>query len=744
VIAQPRRTLLRYLQRQPIVPTAFAVLGFTLVVLMSDLLGLSELVINRGLGTAEVAGILLWDALPALSRTLPFAVMVGCLVALGRLGADRELLALEASGLPTLSLLRPMLRFAGAASLLALALSLLAAPWSSASLNASLAEFVRRNPGAAIQPGRINRFGDWKLEAREVSPQGDELRGVLVWAPSVGETVFARRARVGRAPGGARIELEDGLFVLDPDSGPRQVRFTSLESRIPLGDADHTGDPLASSSMAELVEAMRSELPIERRRGASAEWHRRLAFPTATLLFGVLALPISQLRRRSSRAGGVVLGLGVVVVYYGLAQLGNGLLRGDTVPVALAVWLPNLVLAAVGAALFGARARRPDARGSAARTRRGASAGGEATVPVRFHRHAIPRYVLSRFGRMTALCFGCLLVVFLLVDLLDNLQWFAKYAATLEEVARFYAARSAVLAARAVPLALLLGAALTVSLLSVEGELTGMRCCGISTGHAVLPILVLCGIAVPLDHLLGDQLVPRAHALASRVKHTEIKDRPDTERQRRTSVWYRSLDRLFEVESLDPGAGVARGVTFYELDEEGFPRSRTDAVAARHIGDGVWRLVDPIRVEVGNGTPSRAQPHPFAELGEEIPADRDTSHLTLADLRHELETARSSGYSVARYQVDFHAKLASPLACLLLPALALFFAATGPPFPRPSLIVFSSGIIAVGHLLLSGVGAALGYAGTLPAAVAGWGPTALLTGIAVWLWRRVGGSGQGF
>ena len=48
-----------------------------------------------------------------------------------------------------------------------------------------------------------------------------------------------------------------------------------------------------------------------------------------------------------------------------------------------------------------------------------------------------------------------------------------------------------------------------------------------------------------------------------------------------------------------------------------------------------------------------------------------------------------------------------------------------------------SGIIGVSYVLLTGVGASLGYGGSIPPVVGGWGPTAIVAGIAGWLARRL-------
>ena len=51
--------------------------------------------------------------------------------------------------------------------------------------------------------------------------------------------------------------------------------------------------------------------------------HRRFSAPVACLVLGLLAAPIVLLSRTFSRAAGGVSGLIIMVVYYGLVQLGR-------------------------------------------------------------------------------------------------------------------------------------------------------------------------------------------------------------------------------------------------------------------------------------------------------------------------------------------------------------------------------------------------------------------------------------
>ena len=78
------KTLYRYLANELIVPTCFALAGLTLIVLTKDLMGYSELVINRGAGFARVAQLVAFQALPLITQMLPFAVLLGGLIVLAQ------------------------------------------------------------------------------------------------------------------------------------------------------------------------------------------------------------------------------------------------------------------------------------------------------------------------------------------------------------------------------------------------------------------------------------------------------------------------------------------------------------------------------------------------------------------------------------------------------------------------------------------------------------------------------------
>ena len=310
---RPRLTLYRYVAFEALRPTLFTLVGLTVVVLTTNIIGFSELVINRGLPARTVAWMVLLEGVPVAGRMVPFAMLVGALVALGRMGADREILALEASGVAAARLVWPVVSFAGVMTIVALVMGLVGTPWASRRLDHAYDLVSRVKPWAHLRAGSVQSFGGWQLEAREVSASGQSLRGVQLWMPGIGETIFAREGRLATVEDGTiEITLFDGTIVLPPGGDLRQLRFEKSSTFLPRNkalSAPRDKDRIPRLPLDELFERARSFVPTlgDPLPRASLEIHRRVAYPAATLVFGFLAVPLFVARRSFSRASGGVL-----------------------------------------------------------------------------------------------------------------------------------------------------------------------------------------------------------------------------------------------------------------------------------------------------------------------------------------------------------------------------------------------------------------------------------------------------
>lgn len=728
--------LSRYVAGELAWPALITLVGLTFVALTKNVLNYADLVVNRGLGAQAIAEVALYQALPVLSQVLPFAALMGSLVGLGRLKESFEIQAIELCGVSPIRLLRPVLVFSGLCTLAAVALSLVGAPWARTRLEASLERMVMEQPGAFLRAGEVLEFGDRQLLAREVSSRGDELRGVLLWLPDVGDTIFAESASVESASSDAiAMTLHNATLLASPEEGSAHLSFERFRTELlrpAPGSGDGEGVSIEAASTSELYALAADPSDPEVARTAKAELQRRFALPVACLVFGLLALPVSAAGRGSSRSRAAVLGVGVALAYYSLVQLGSGLLSYDAFPIVPLVWLPNALGGLVAAWLLLWRPpwSRPRSESSRRRT--------DATTGWRLRGASLDRYVLVLFVELFLLCLGSLLTAYLIIDVLERLQWLAHYRATFAEILHYYAVRAPLLGSRVVPMSLLAASALTVGILSVHRELLAMQACGISLVRGLAPILVLAALSVPPVFVLNDVVVPWANERADRVKVEQIKDGLEPSNGR-AAVWYRADGALVRADRLGLQRGEVHHVTIYELEPNGFPRSRTDATTARRTPEGLWELTDAVRVDISDRGVERVDSPRWVRFDDPKQASVDPTHVGVGRLAREIRAAEASGFDTTAWRVELHARLATPLACLLFPAIVLAYAMRRPTRIAPARALVGSSILAVGYILMNDLVASLAYGGRIGPALAGWTPPLALlalTGGLLWRGRR--------
>jgi lipopolysaccharide export LptBFGC system permease protein LptF len=266
-----------------------------------------------------------------------------------------------------------------------------------------------------------------------------------------------------------------------------------------------------------------------------------------------------------------------------------------------------------------------------------------------------------------------------------------------------------------------------------------MRACGIPAPRALMPVLIIAALVVPAAALLDNVLVPRANALADELKRSEIKGvyAELLDEKRKSAVWQRFGNKVLEAERFDPDRGYASFLSIYELADDRLPVKRIDASSARHVGNGWWQLSNARAIEVSDGSVRTVPAEHFANLGEALPAEVDTMHLSIADLLALIHEAERDNVDPRPLRVDYHVKLAQPLACIVLPALLLFFAVGGPPFPGPAQTLLLSVVVGIGYILLTGVSRSMGYGGVMPPAIGGWGPLIAFLAVASFFGARL-------
>ncbi len=99
----------RYILREALGPFLLALAGLVLFILLNVILSLSDLMVDRGVSMTTLLRLVLLKIPSLLVVAVPMSALFATFLGLGRMGHDREVLALESLGIPLRRILLPLL-----------------------------------------------------------------------------------------------------------------------------------------------------------------------------------------------------------------------------------------------------------------------------------------------------------------------------------------------------------------------------------------------------------------------------------------------------------------------------------------------------------------------------------------------------------------------------------------------------------------------------------------------------------
>jgi len=359
-------TLWRYVTREVLLYSLLGLAAIAIVMVSRTLVDMLDKLLRAGFDLGDLAALASLITTSLLIYALPIAFLFGVLLAMGRMAADVEVIAMRACGIGVAKLLVPVGGMGLVLSLLTVPLCLEVEPRSRRELNEAVQSLLVR--GAAIEAGRFRRVGDRTFYVDERAPDGS-LRGIVISDRSDAKRPFTIFAETGEL----RIDEEQAVLSLRLDRGDvhlelsddearyQRVSFQSLEYRIDIAaEMGVHGQPRPSEypldelrALVQRIEA--GEDPGELREppaSYAAQLQRRYVLPAAPALFALVGLPLGIQRKRGARSWGVILCAGLAFSYYALISFSELLVVERGFPPRITSWLPNLLAAVTGAVLL--------------------------------------------------------------------------------------------------------------------------------------------------------------------------------------------------------------------------------------------------------------------------------------------------------------------------------------------------------------------------------------------------------
>lgn len=283
-----------------------------------------------------------------LPLLLPLALMLGLLLALGRLYRDSEMAVITAIGVgpgrmlpPILALVLPVVAVIGACSLWL-------TPWANRTANTLLEQANRSIIMAGLEAGTFTPMPDGGVVyLSSLSSDGTKLNAVFMQSQKDGRIAVVTATRGAMYVQGARgryLRLEDGHRVEGPADGAgldyRLLTFARNDSLLPERSM------VRDSNHPDILSTL--DLIGDPRREAQAQLHWRLASPLLALAFALLTLPLSRSAPRQQRYGAVMLCFLIYMVGTNLMIVGTQWIANGKMSPVWGLWwltLPLLLVA---------------------------------------------------------------------------------------------------------------------------------------------------------------------------------------------------------------------------------------------------------------------------------------------------------------------------------------------------------------------------------------------------------------
>ncbi len=759
----------RYILKEIFSPFIIGLFAYTFVLLMNQILVLSQMFIERGL-TLKVILVLLIYLIPStMAFSLPMSVLLGILSGLSRMSSDIEVTALKTLGVSYKRLVRPLLVFAFCIWVLTSYLSLYVAPhanhkWMQTFFNSVLSQVQLK-----INPRQFNEtIPNTMLFVQDVT-RDNEWQNIIVYfsePPEEPLLIYAKSGRINFYPEqkSAYLELFDGyqhsFSLTNPEEHYRGFLFGSIRKSVDVGSffQDFSEKKrVREKDIDELnadVRVLREELNqftpeeiegveyLQKKRiytSHKIEIHKKYSIPFACFIFALLALPLGATTKKGGRTSGFTISIGIIIIYYLLITAGEQMARDGKISAELGMWGPNIIFG-IGAIFIFFISSKESFRwpfSSLFRLKRKEKLlTNVKTGPVRPKRlryflrfpNILDRYIIKKFSSIFLLIFFSLISVFIIITFFEQIDEIYAHNKTILEFLTYLMYRIPEFIHYTLPIGAMASSLLCLGFLTKTNEITAMKTCGMSVYRIIAPIVLLSFLVCVGSFYLQEYISPYTNKKAEE-KWNEIIDIPPRSYSQLDQRWVmgKERNRIYYYRHFDPNIPAFSDLSIYEFEPDSWSLKKRYFAEKGYFQEGKLLLVNCWYRDFQDNRPTNFERRETLELLDAedqryfIKEWKDSDQLNFGELSAYIDDIEEKGFETVEYKVDLNYKVSFPLAGLVMTLLGIPFA-------------FSMGkrgaLVGVGLSLLfamiywgaMGIFKSLGYIHFLSPFLAAWGP----------------------
>ena len=645
------KILTRYILKEMITPTLLGLAFYTSIIVMRQLFELAGLMIRGSLTGGQVGQLMLFMLPNVVVLTLPMSLLFGILIAIGRLSADSEIIAIRALGSSMRTIYRPVFLFSLFLFFVNMYLMNVLLPRGNKAFESLKAELITSGIEKEVRPRVFHdEFPNVVLYVDDMDPVTGLWKGVFV-ADTRGsedqgttpqDAVDQNAAHTDDAPAafgsnGQRIVAAStgNLSLLKQPDGSKQIWLNLQQAETHVWDpsrsdrydlsrnttqrlllagraAEHSVSEnirikrdIRSLSLTELIdkaEETRDKDPYSYKL-ARVEIQKKFAIPFACLAFGIMGLPLGITNRRGGKSSGFSLSIGIIVLYYVAYTNGEFLAASGRVHPFIGVWGANVIMVAAGIWLIGRANREIGAQREGGffqrffgrfRTedRHAAVHDDEgssvlARLDVTFP-NIIDRYVLREFGRTLVLVLISVLALFVVASYTEMSKDIRENNIPLHTVFAYYRFYFAQLLNDTLPISVLVATLVTFGMLSKNNEITAVKASGVSLFRLSVPIVAVAIVLSFFAYLILDFVLPFSNQRADAIKR-RIDGKPPISASGQQRLWFRGKGHyIINFLAYDRNAKVLSQISVFEFHPTDFRLTRRVSAQRATWNGSAW------------------------------------------------------------------------------------------------------------------------------------------------------------
>ncbi len=705
--------------------------------------------------------------LPAvLIFTLPLSILAGTIIGFGRIGGDSEVIAMRAAGTGTWKMMWPALFLSLIASAGATYLNLKEAPNAQQLLLKVGIQAALYKLDSPVEPRSFNTdLPGSVIYVRD----GDRTQGkwgrVFIFSQERDKSTRLVTAQSGRLDSSAdksELVLENAMMTTLPADAAAQNGSYVVErlSQIRILFNTGRGDLIArlqnprvspdEMSWAELRTFLLKSSGRDR-RDAETVLHKRLTFSLSPLVFALFGSALALRVRRGSRGFGVLLSLGVVILYYMIALAGDQMIKAGTLSPIVGIWVATVLVLLASAVLllsprfhletwFKRRSREAVNANLATET-------AEVSGHSRFRRFLLGFTLLDKdiLRGMTisfVLGFIGLVAIFNIFTLFEMWRFISWNRAGMTLVAKYLFYLLPLVSVEIAPGSVLVAALITYALTARRSEAIAWWASGQSVYRLMAPGLAFAMAIAGALWLVQERAMPGANVqqdnLRARIRGAITSITANSGRR-----WLVSTNgaQIYSYE-FDEREQQLLNPAIFDFDE-----AATNLVRVTTGEEGKW--VNPNHLQINDARVINVSGERITrEVVSQIdingadppsvfkPTVARPSQLSSESLRAYVKNLKKRGADTASLAVGLQRKYADPFGVIVMALLGMPLAVS---FGRKSAVVALCSAVGVSlaFWLVTGGFEQLGDHGLLPPAVAAWAPIAIFAGSGFYFISRV-------